>query len=204
MRYRGVGKDFRVRKHPFWERVEAGVWESAVYERLLATVRPTDTIFDVGAWIGVYTLLLSHLAERVIAFEPCPFSRNILIDNLRLNGITNVTVESYALSDSESMEKIYYYNPSGLDDVLASSMLNMVHRGEYGDGLPIPTTTIDAYCGRKDITPNGMKIDVEGYEDKVLKGCHIDCWKIVELHGFAGSKLEGEFIDDRHIFVEAA
>ena len=190
----------RHNNHPFWDRVEDGTWESAVIKKLESIVRPTDIIFDVGAWIGPYSLLLSRLAKQVIAFEPCPFSRGILTDNLKLNNITNVTVESLALSDREGEEKIYYYNPTKLDDILASSMWNMVNRGSKTEGISIPVTTIDAYCRTNHIKPDGIKIDVEGYEGKVLKGCHINCWKVIELHG---ESLEGEVIDDRHIFVGA-
>ena len=196
---------FEVNEHPFWQHAQDG-WESAVSEKLINTVRPTDVIFDVGAWIGPYTLLLSKLARSVVAFEPCPTSRKILEENLERNGVTNVTVVGLALSDNEGRETIYYYNPYKQDDILASSMLNMVDRGGTGKGLSIPTTTIDAYCERTGVKPDGIKIDVEGYESKVLKGCHQDCWKIVETHGFARSDIEGEFIDgdweQGHLFVE--
>ena len=210
LRYKDLDRDFKVNDHGFWDRVEDGAWETAAIEKLLGIVKDTDIIFDVGAWIGVYTLLLSHLAKSVVAFEPCPFSRQILIENLALNDIHNVAVESHALSDQESEEKIYYYNPTKLDNMLASSMLNMVDRGESRSGLSIATTTIDAYCERNQIRPDGIKIDVEGYEAKVLRGCKVNCWKLVELHGsFAESpQVEGELVDgdwDRgHLFVEAA
>jgi len=208
MRYAGLDRDFKVNKHPFWQRVEDGLWESSVIEKLFSIVKPTDIIFDVGAWIGVYTLPLSYLAEKVVAFEPCPLSRRILIDNLAMNDITNVVVESYALSDKETEEKIYYYNPTGLDEILASSMWNMVNRGEKKEGISIPTTTIDDYCGINRIKPDGIKIDVEGYEDKVLAGCTQNCWKIIELHSdFVGyPKVEGELLDGDwyrgHLFIK--
>ena len=208
MRYKALDGEFKVNEHPFWKAVEDGEWELAVIEKLIRTVRPTDVIFDVGAWIGPYTLLLSKLARSVVAFEPCPSSRQILEENLRLNGITNVTVEPLALSDVEGVETIYYYNPTHLDDILAASMLNMVDRGDKGVGLSLPVTTIDAYCERHGIKPNGIKIDVEGYESKVLRGCHQDCWVLVETHGaFAESlNIKGTFIDGNwnhgHLFAE--
>lgn len=209
MRFQVLDRDFRTNEHPFWQRVEHGEWESAVIDKLAAVVRSTDIIFDVGAWIGPYSLLLSCLAKEVVSFEPCPFSRQILAHNLTMNGITNVVVEPYALSDREGEEYIYYYNPTGQDDILAASMLNMVDRGEAGAGLSILTTTIDRYCRKHNVTPDGIKIDVEGYESKVLAGCTQSCWKIIELHGaFADvPKVEGELIDGNwnrgHLFVEA-
>ncbi len=205
-----LGREFKVNDHPFWQKVEDGTWESAVIEKLADIVKPTDIIFDVGAWIGVYTLLLSRLARWVVAFEPCPFSSEILIGNLNLNGIENVTVEPYALSDRNTVEKIYYYNPTQIDEMMASSMWNMVNRGQEKEGIYVPTKTIDSYCERNSVKPDGIKIDVEGYEDKVLAGCSQDCWKIVELHSsFAGyPKVEGELLDGDwymgHLFVEAA
>lgn len=206
MRYKVLDKDFKVNEHPFWDKVERGDWEEAVIEKLSEIVKPTDIIFDVGAWIGVYTLLLSSLANTVVAFEPCPFSRKILTDNLERNGITNVKVEPLALSDKEGTEKIYYYNPTKIDEVLASSMWNMINRGMKTNGISIPTTTIDSYCEKNHISPDGIKIDVEGYENEVLAGCSQKCWKMVEVHDFAATPdIEGEIIDsdmDRgHILV---
>ena len=51
-------------------------------------------------------------------------------------------------------------------------MYNMVDRRGKGLGTPVPVTTIDAYCEKNNIKPNGIKIDVEGYEMEVLKGAN--------------------------------
>lgn len=209
MRYRNLDKEFKVNEHPFWKTVEDGQWEPAVIEKLIDIVKPTDTIFDVGAWIGAYTLLLSHLAKKVIAFEPYSESRDILTNNLLLNNINNVLVEPYAISAQEGIEQLYRYNPNKIDYILGASMVNMVNRGHQGSPISIQTTTIDAYCERNHIKPNGIKIDTEGYEAKVLAGCSQNCWKIIELHGMFAEmpKVKGEFIDGDwnygHLFVPA-
>ena len=209
MRYRGLDKEFKVNDHPFWTLVENERWEPRVITKLMSIVNPNDTIFDVGAWIGAYTLLLSQLAKTVVAFEPTQASRDILISNLKLNNIDNVIVEPYAVSDQRAIELIYPYNVGGFDEVLAASMANMIDREKWGEPTPVLTTTIDYYCEGGHIKPDGIKIDVEGYEGKVLAGCTQSCWKIIELHGkFAEvPEVQGDFIDgDRnygHLFVSA-
>lgn len=207
MKYPGIDKEFEVNAHPFWQIVESGQWELPVIEKLLEVVKSTDTIFDVGAWIGAYTLLLSYLAERVIAFEPYTPSRQILWNNLLLNRVNNVMVMPVALSDKSSVARLHFYNPAGIDDVLSSSMMNMVSRGSVAASVPVPTTTIDQFCETSGISPNGIKVDVEGYEDKVMKGCSRDCWKLIELHGKFADRpnVSGIFIDGDwnygHIFI---
>jgi len=210
LKYPILNKEFEVNDHPFWQKVENGQWELPVIEKLIDIVKPTDIIFDVGAWIGVYTLLLSHLAKQVVAFEPSQESREILIANLESNDIDNVMVESLALSDRESIETLYSYQPKELDRILGASMMNMIHRDGVGKAIPVQTTTIDRYCELSGIYPSGIKIDVEGYESKVLAGCNQNCWKLIELHGrFAEvPKVEGIFIDGDwnygHLFVPAS
>lgn len=209
VRYKGLDKEFIVNEHPFWKIVENGQWELPVIEKLIEIVKPTDTIFDVGAWIGVYTLLLSHLAKTVVAFEPCQKSREMLVSNLLANDINNVIVEPFALSDQESSGKLYRYNPNGIDEVLGASMMNMIDRGHQGESIPVLATTIDIYCEEHNIKPDGIKVDVEGYESKVLAGCSQECWKLIELHGQFAERpnIEGEFIDGDwnygHLFVPA-
>lgn len=65
-------------------------------------LRPGDAVVDVGANIGVYTLLAASLVGstgRVLAFEPGPEANRRLTENLRINDLNNVKVYAYALGD---------------------------------------------------------------------------------------------------------
>src|SRR5919112_1930622 len=61
-----------------------GRWEPRTLARFAELVRPGDTVLDVGAHFGIYTLLASELvgpSGRVVAFEPDPVSRSQLEKN---------------------------------------------------------------------------------------------------------------------------
>jgi FkbM family methyltransferase len=179
MKYPIIATEFDVNPSPFWDTLERGKWELDCIRKLVQVIKPTDTIIDVGAWIGVYTLLFSHLAKQVIAFEPSDDSRNILLENLERNHIKNVIVEPYAISDIKGEALLYPYNPKELDTTLGLSMSNMINRKGSGEPTLVKTITLDEYG----VKPNGIKIDVEGYESKVLSRCHFNSWILLELHG---------------------
>jgi FkbM family methyltransferase len=65
-------------------------------------LRPGDAVLDVGANIGVYSLLAASLvgsAGQVLAFEPGPEAHRRLTENLRINHLDNVKVHACALGD---------------------------------------------------------------------------------------------------------
>ena len=78
-----------------------GVWseaETALYARC---IRAGDTIVDVGANIGYFTLLFARSAGpagRVFAFEPEPDNFRLLETNVERNGYRNVTAVRQAVS----------------------------------------------------------------------------------------------------------
>lgn len=66
--------------------------DDPLYLRLLATVRPEDTVLDVGAGAGRYAVPLAALARQVVAVEPSPAMRQHLAARLAAEGVGNVTV----------------------------------------------------------------------------------------------------------------
>ncbi len=65
------------------------------------------TVFDTGAWVGVYTQMFSKAARfgcHVLAFEPNPVARRHLRMNLSLNNLNNVHVLPCAISDHSGKE----------------------------------------------------------------------------------------------------
>lgn len=67
--------------------------ETPSLERLISIVQPGNVIRDIGASVGLYTVLLAETVGaqgQVIAFEPEGKSFDHLQENLRLNGLINV------------------------------------------------------------------------------------------------------------------
>jgi FkbM family methyltransferase len=73
-------------------------------------VRPGDTVFDIGAHIGFYTLLLARLvgpAGKVLAFEPDPANFALLQQNVVLNRYANVALYNLALSSQAGSAALF-------------------------------------------------------------------------------------------------
>src|SRR5690349_15401206 len=70
--------------------------EDEVMDVLAARMRPADVVFDVGAYHGVWAMLLARHAREVVAFEPNPGTFDVLKETIAVNHARNVTASSLA------------------------------------------------------------------------------------------------------------
>jgi FkbM family methyltransferase len=136
---------------------------------LRGIVRPGDTVLEVGANVGIFTVLLARwLAPtgRVFAFEPTPMAKAALEDHLILNGVEEmVTVIPDALSDKPGQSGFYVEGTSG------QNTLSVTHsRLPDAECITVSVDTLDAFCRANNLMPSLIKIDVEGFEYHVLRG----------------------------------
>ena len=133
-------------------------------ERLLS---PGDIFVDVGANMGIYTLVASRLvgeAGKVIAFEPSAQSFPLLRQNIALNGLTNVLAFPTALSHETGRARLYH----GPDPV-CNSLGKDPSWG--GDAEEVATDALDNALRKISIDRvDVIKMDVEGAEEWVLRG----------------------------------
>lgn len=121
-----------------------------------------DVFYDVGANAGIYTLLASGVRKaKSYAFEPIKNTIDKLRANINLNNIQNLcTILPYAISDNN--DSLVF-----IDD---ENTTNQVYHHELGKStVIIEASSLDSFeleC------PKLLKIDVEGYECKVLQGAH--------------------------------
>jgi FkbM family methyltransferase len=124
-------------------------------------------VFDVGANIGVFALVMSRLAPggRVFAFEPAAENFDYLEKNLAANGATNVVAERCAVYD-ESGTVPFVFSP-------ASPSGSFVSRGtgHAGESQPVEAVSMDDYVeGRGLSRVDLVMVDAEGAEMAVLRG----------------------------------
>jgi FkbM family methyltransferase len=118
-------------------------------------VRPGDTVIDVGANIGMVTLLLSELVGPrgvVHAFEPNPRVLASLRATVARNASANVVVHGVALGEHD--DTLHMHVPNG------NAGMGSLVRAQSGDLLR------GEGIGRIRL----LKIDVEGFERQVLAG----------------------------------
>jgi FkbM family methyltransferase len=73
------------------------------------TIPEGGVVLDVGANIGLFSMLAAARAERVFAFEPIPAIFAVLEDNARRHGLGRITPMRIALSDREASLRFSYY-----------------------------------------------------------------------------------------------
>jgi len=193
-----------VRTNPFWKLWEKCQWEFMCIKYISDVVKPRQVIFDVGSWIGPYTLLFSklmHNTGQVYAFDCDPKAFDILRDNLEKNHVTNVHMEKICMSNSVGQAGFRFGN--GLSE---SSLFSNKHTTNYKT-ISVEISTIDKYCEDNNISPNGIKIDVEGAEGLVIEGCRgtlekCHPWVLLEYHGMFMS--EKERMRNWHRIVESS
>ena len=125
-------------------------------------LRDGGIFFDIGANIGSYTLVASEQGNvQVVAFEPHPTTVTLLSENVRLNGRKNVTICPLALGQRDGV--------IWLTDDPGSSINHAVARHD-GRTVEVPCRRGDTFCGEHELTPQYVKVDVEGFEFDVLTG----------------------------------
>jgi len=169
MAYPRLGRKFVVEFDPVWRWTEKGVREPGVLKFAQDQIGSGNTVFDVGAHVGEWTLLFSELvgrSGRVVAFEPDPVARASLKKNLEMNGISNVTVEEVCVSDKTGKVLLRAERfGSGL-----SSIVQPHGRGGGYKELEVEATTLDEYCETRALSPDWIKIDAEGSEPLIVRG----------------------------------
>jgi FkbM family methyltransferase len=148
------------------------------------------TCFDIGANIGIYTLLLSeHPEVDVHAFEPHPATFATLQRMITKNGRTNARAWRIALSDATGSLSFTNDDFSTVNKALAGG-------GEGPDAIEVPCETGDAFCERMGVSPDLLKIDTEGHESAVLRGFagHLPSVKFILVEMNAPPAVIGEVL----------
>jgi FkbM family methyltransferase len=136
------------------------------YDDMLFTLRylrSTDTFVDVGANVGIYSLLASRaVAEgQVLAFEPNPIAAERMRQNLRLNKLDNVVLQTAAVGTRAGSAALTA--TLGTADHIAAGEPSEINT------ISVSMTTLDvAVMGASPVSL--VKIDVEGFEVEVLRG----------------------------------
>ena len=143
-------------------------WESDEQVLMSRLVRSGDVVFDIGAHIGLHTVLLSELVGStgvVHAFEPnagkaAPLARTVAT-------LPNATLHAFAVGESEGCAALYIP-----EDESMTSLADWTYGREWNRRrTTCEVKRLDdlVTCGELQ-TPDFMKCDVEGGELAVLRG----------------------------------
>lgn len=141
-----------------------GIFEPQEMELVKQQINLGDTVLDIGANIGYYTLIFAKLVGehgKVFAFEPDPNNFALLKKNIEINGYSNVVLVPKGVSNENKRAKLYLCEQNkGMHRVYNSVFCN--------DSIDIDLVRLDDYFPHEKI--NFIKIDIEGAEYHAIQG----------------------------------
>ena len=130
----------------------------SILESFVDSLRPGDVFVDVGAHYGVYSYLALLEGASVIAIEASPDNLQYL--GRRLGSFSpRVTVVNAAATDHVGTISLYG-SRSGQEHSIVGDRRS----------VEVEAKPLDRIIERSDVSPDVVKIDVEGAENQVLRG----------------------------------
>ena len=206
----GLARGLWLQADPYREREYLrGNAEFEVQEALATHLNPGGCFFDVGAHVGLYSLIASRLVGtrgNVVAFEPDPRNSQLLREHATRNGLCNISVAEVAAWRSNG--KLFFLrggrkltgNSSRRGTVVEAPSPDTI-----GDVITIQAVSLDQFAERG-YSPTLIKIDVEGAECEVLKGAErllaeMKPTLICEVHHAQAATFIAEFLAARHYMI---
>jgi len=186
-----------------WDLIEGKENEDKIKEIFVKNINKGDTVIDVGANIGEFSLIASKKIGHkgnVIAIEPLEQALHWLTKNFELNGFTNYEILELAVgakAGSMTMYKKSKVSEIGILDPTITDK-DLVSAGK------ILIDTIDNIILSRNISKVDMlKVDVEGFEYEVFLGCKKSFKQnkikkiICEIHS---TYLKNKGVDEKTIY----
>lgn len=146
-----------------------GYCEANLTNFLLRFLKKGDIVVDVGAHVGIYSMLASALVGeegQVHSFEPTPWTFKLLERNTKK--LNNVTLNNKAVSNTEGSISFKDYGPGyGAYNTAHKSGSTLEKKAKT---VQVETVILDDYCKGKVISPTFIKLDAEGFEFAILNG----------------------------------
>lgn len=147
----------------YWRSVEEGRWESDAYSVFDRHVDADTVCFDLGAYIGFTCCYLAGISKATHAFEPDPEAFRVLEATVAANDLPNLHIHSAAAGTTASTVRIMSSYSGGNS---GSSLLMRNPKSSWEVPMVDICAFVDAHA---DGGPVFMKIDIEGYEYKLLR-----------------------------------
>ena len=130
---------------------------------LLHLLRPGDLFVDVGANVGSYTVLASGVCgARSISFEPDPKTMVDLLANIEANNLANHVTAMQMAVGAKAGE---------LNFTVGLDTMNRIVDSGFDSSIKTQTVAVSMLDHElRRMSPIFMKIDVEGFEEKVIEG----------------------------------
>ncbi len=177
------------------------IYEPDVSRVFLRVLREGDTVIDVGANVGFFTMLSAALvgpAGKIVSFEPDERNRDRLNTNLALNSFNNVTLVGNPASNKVAPVEFFINSDDSGGNALwdPGQFPGNTKSQANRQTISMTTTTLDdALANYAAPPPKLIKVDTEGADQHVLEGARqlltgaAVPFVIAELHEFGLEKM---------------
>jgi FkbM family methyltransferase len=144
-------------------------FKSEEYELLLfeSEVSASSVVLDIGASIGLYTLIAAKYANKVYSFEPDPVTFLNLKKNVEGNYYENVVLVNKAVSDRNGESKFFSSSNKSTRD---SNHLVSDYDNENEKFIMVELVALDDFFNDKTKRIDVIKMDIEGTEFEAIRG----------------------------------
>jgi len=164
-----------------------GLDELIIFSYYWANKSRYKNVADLGANIGLHSLIMDKCGFSINSFEPDPIHVGVFEENIVNNKSVNITINQKAISDkSGTMDFIRVLgNTTG-------SHLAGAKEDPYGelDTFSVETSDINAVLLNNDF----VKMDIEGQEATAILSTKKDTWANVEMILEVGTEKNAEII----------
>ena len=139
------------------------IFEVFVEKTYPLRVSPGSIVVDVGAQIGCFTVSAALQGARVLSFEPFAPNFEMLEDNVRLNGLSNVSLFRAAVGARSGKRSMF------LPDDPAHTGRYSLHPGRGEQVIEVPCMTLDEVVQQNRLQRiDVLKMDCQGSEYEIL------------------------------------
>jgi FkbM family methyltransferase len=140
-------------------------------------IKPDQLVIDIGGHIGYFSLFFASLVGpkgKVFVFEPG--ENNLAYTRQNLANSPNIELVEKAVSDKNGILTFFIEGLTGQNNSLLEDYegfkanTSEAHIASKYEKVEVTSVTLDTFISEKKVSPNFIKIDVEGAELLVLKG----------------------------------
>lgn len=122
-------------------------------------IEPGDTVFEIGANVGEFTIAAASVAARVFSAEPDPQAWKCLVQNTA--GKTNIFLDQKAIGETDGSATLHVSSASA-----DSTLLNQKSGGRTAE---VGVWTFATWLKAREVeTVDFLKLEAEGYEPEIL------------------------------------
>ena len=144
-------------------------------------------VLDLGANLGLHSIILSRCGFQVTAYEPDPVHYKLLVHNLAANNIATVSTVNKAISTIAQQQQFIRVLGNTTSSHLAGAKENPYGELEYID---VETAVFKELIGDVDL----IKMDIEGHEKEVLLSTNGGDWQQTDAIVEVGSTENADAI----------